>query len=356
MGKSSSTAGTDLARERVLDTTQGSPRRGVEIEKPVRKGDMMQRQRTYTHQMRKTPLRGFAAVLLAGILFAACQGDNLFVDFTGATITAGGSLQDGDIPFVRILNPPSATTAAKPLGDSVLVTVLVRDDVGLESIVFEGKSFRGDPALGTDNVVDRFVSKTVQLIPNDPDTTVSRYLIALPDTILETTQIIVTAFDSVGNFSADTVQLILGGPEVVFLNLVGGEVIQSGATLGLRVQARDGVGIRQVEIEVTGVVTETILVPISPVLDSLVLDTIVAIPAALSGNMTITARAWNTLDVIGQAGPFTLTVTSAAGTDNVPPTVQLTATSNERLELQDFLDVVVTSVDNNQGSGIARTG
>ena len=316
----------------------------------------MQRQRTYTHQMRKTPLRGLAAVLLAGILFAACQGDNLFVDFTGATITTGGSLQDGDIPFVRILNPPSATTAARPLGDSVLVTVLVRDDVGIESIVFEGKSFRGDPALGTDNVVDRFVSKTVQLIPNDPDTTVSRYLIALPDTILETTQIIVTAFDSVGNFSADTVQLILGGPEVLFLNLVGGEVIQSGATLGLRVQARDGVGIRQVEIEVTGVVTETILVPISPVLDSLVLDTIVTIPAALSGNMTITARAWNTLDVIGQAGPFTLTVTSAAGTDNVPPTVELAATSSERLELQDFLDVVVTSVDNNQGSGIVRTG
>ena len=137
---------------------------------------------------------------------------------------------------------------------------------------------------------------------------------------------------------------------------MGGEVVQSGRTLGLRVQARDGVGIRQVEITVTGAVSTVILQPISPVLDSLVLDTIVDIPAGVTGNMIITARAINTLDVIGQAGPFTVTVTSAASVDDVPPSVQLTATAPERLELQDFLDVEVTSTDNSQGSGIARTG
>ena len=58
-----------------------------EMEKPVRKGDMMQRQRTHKHDTRRSPLKGLAGGLLAGILFAACQGDNLFVDFTGA----GGS-------------------------------------------------------------------------------------------------------------------------------------------------------------------------------------------------------------------------------------------------------------------------
>ena len=315
----------------------------------------MQRQRSYSYHKRRSPLTGLAGGLLAGILFAACQGDNLFVE-NFATLGPSGSVQDGEIPFVRIVNPPSATVSAKPLGDSVLVTVDLRDEGGVASIIFEGKSFRGDAALGTDNVVDRFASKTVQLVPPNTDTTVSRYLVALPDTILETTQIIVTAFDTLGNFSADTVPLLLGGPEVLFTNLVGGEVVQSGATLGLRVQARDGAGVRQVEITVTGVVTETILVPVSPVSDSLVVDTAVVIPAGVTGNMEITARAWNTLDVIGQAGPFTVAVTSTAGGDNVPPTVQLTASSTERLELQDLLDVEVTSVDNNGGSGIARTG
>jgi hypothetical protein len=293
-----------------------------------------------------------AGSLLAGILFAACQGDNLFVDFTGT----GGSLQDGEIPVVNIQQPSPISAAAIPLGDSVLVTADIRDDAGITRVTFEGISVRGNASLGTQSFVPRFTSKTVDFVPPVADTTISRYLVAIPDTILETTQIIVTVFDSVGNSAADTVPLILGGPEVLFTNLVGGEIIQSGLTLGLSVQARDGAGVRQIEITVTGAVTATILQPISPVLDSLVLDTIVDIPAGVTGTMVVTARAWNTLDVIGQAGPLTLTVTTAGGADNIAPGVQLTATSNERLELQDVIDVVVTSVDNNQGSGVARTG
>ena len=312
----------------------------------------MQRQRTYTHNTRRNPLKGLAGGLLAGILFAACQGDNLFVDFTGV----GGSLQDSEIPVVNIQQPSPVSAAAIPLGDSVLVIADVRDDAGISRIVFEGISVRGDASLGTQSFVPRFTSKTVDLVPPVLDTTMSRYLVALPDTILETTQIIVTAFDSLGNSAADTVPLILGGPEVLFTNLVGGEVIQSGLTLGLGVQARDGAGVRQVEITVTGAVTATILQPISPVVDSLILNTTVNIPAGVTGQMVITARAWNTLDVIGQAGPLTVSVTAAGGTDNVAPQVQLTATSNERLELQDLINVAVTSVDDNQGSGVRRTG
>ena len=286
----------------------------------------MERERTHTRHTRKTPLKVLVGGLLAGILFAACQGDNLFVDFNTT-----GQIQDADIPTVEIVVPSPLSVAAIPLGDSVLVTVDLSDDAGVSSVVFEGLALRGDAALGTDVVVTRFESKTVVFVPEVSDTTISRYLLATPDSILETAVIVVTVFDAVGNFAADTVSLILGGPDVQFENLVGGEVIQSGLTLGLRVQARDGAGVRQVEITVTGVVTETILVPISPVLDSLVLDTTRgSFRLGFAGTMTIAARAWNTLDVIGQAGPFTVTVTSASGGDAVPPTVQLTATSNER--------------------------
>ena len=289
------TAGTDLARDsKDSGQTTVRPEKSDKIEKPVRKGDIMERERTHTRHTRKTPLKVLAGGLLAGILFAACQGDNLFVDFNTT-----GQIQDGDIPTVEIAVPSPLSVAAIPLGDSVLVTVDLSDDAGVSSVVFEGLALRGDAALGTDVVVTRFESKTVVFVPEVSDTTISRYLLATPDSILETAVIVVTVFDAVGNFAADTVPLILGGPDVQFENLVGGEVIQSGLTLGLRVQARDGAGVRQVEITVTGVVTETILVPISPVLDSLVLDTLVVIPAGLSGTMTIAARAWNTLDVIG---------------------------------------------------------
>ena len=314
----------------------------------------MERERTDTRHVtsytRKTPLRALAGGLLAGILFAACSGDNLFVDFTP------GQAESGDVPTVTIDVPSSVSIAAIPLGDSVLVTATISDDAGVTSVVFEGLALRGDASLGTATVVTRFVSKTVNFLPEVADTTISRYLLATPDTILETSLIIVTAFDVLGNSAADTVSLILGGPHVEFQNLVGGELIQSGLTLGLRVLARDGAGVREVEITITGVVTETILVPVSPVLDSLVVDTLVVIPSGVSGTMTITARATNTLGVVGQAGPFTVTVTTTSTGDAVPPGVQVTATSNDRLEFQDLINVVVTSADDNQGSGVARTG
>jgi len=192
---------------------------GLKMESRYAREILMQRQHTYTHQTRRNPLKGLAGGLLAGILFAACQGDNLFVENFGVT----GSVQDREIPVVNIVQPSAASSSAIPLGDSVLVTADIRDDAGVARIVFEGISFRGDPALGTDSEVARFESKTVDFLPPVPDTTISRYLLALPDTILETTQIIVTVFDTVGNFAADTVPLILGGPEVLFLNLAGGE-------------------------------------------------------------------------------------------------------------------------------------
>ena len=164
-----------------------------------------------TRHTRRSPLKGLAGGLLAGILFAACQGDNLFVDFTGT-----GTLLDREIPVVSIVQPSALSAPAIPLGDSVLVTADIRDDAGVSRVVFEGISSRGDAALGTDAEVPRFVSKTVDFVPPVLDTTISRYLLPLPDTILETTQIIVTVFDTAGNSATDTVPLILGGPAVVF--------------------------------------------------------------------------------------------------------------------------------------------
>ena len=296
-------------------------------------------------------LKRLFGVLLLGVGVSACDGDNLFTGLPRA-----GQV-DADVPVVKILDPPSANvTPAQPLGDSLLVTVDVRDDTGIATVVFQGLAFRGDAALGTDSIVERFETKVVDLLPPVGDTILSRYLKATPDSTLETVQIIVTAIDTLGNSASDTVAIFLGGPDVDFLNLTGGELIQAGRTLGLRVKAQDGVGIRQVEIIVEGVVSDTIVVVISPVVDSLVVDTIVTIPAGVTGQMTITARAWNSLDVIGQAGPLTLTVTAIAGGDTIAPLVQLNATSEDRLELQDLIHVEVNAQDNNQGSGVVAAG
>ena len=323
------------------------------MEKPVRKGDMMQRQRTHKHDTRRSPLKGLAGGLLAGILFAACQGDNLFVDFTGA----GGSVQDGEIPSVRILDPPPDQVTAKPLQDSLRVMVDVSDVGGITRVVFEGLALRGDASLGTDVAVSRFESKTVDFLDPVSDTIVTRFLQPLTDATLEVVAVIVTAFDADQNFTADTVQIFLGGPSVQILNFAGGEVIQSGRVLGLRVQAKDPIGVRTVSITVSGVVDTVITQTISPALDSLVLDTIVAIPAGLDGTLTISARAWNTVDVVGQGTPIILNVTSVVGgQDATPPGVTFTTISSARSEFRDVVSVEVTSQDDALGGGVARMG
>ena len=313
----------------------------------------MRRQRTHKHDTRRSPLKGLAGGLLAGILFAACQGDNLFVDFTGT----GGSVQDEEIPSVRILDPPPDQVTAKPLQDSLLVMVDVSDVGGISKVVFEGLALRGDASLGTDVAVPRFETKTVDFLDPVSDTIVTRFLQPLADATLEVVAVIVTAFDADQNSTADTVQIFLGGPSVQILNFAGGEVIQSGRVLGLRVQAEDPIGVRTVSITVSGVVDTVITQTISPALDSLVLDTIVDIPAGLDGTLTISAQAWNTVDVVGRGAPLTLNVTSVAGGGDVtPPGVTFTTISSARSEFRDVVSVEVTSQDDALGGGVARIG
>ena len=315
----------------------------------------MQRQRTHKHDTRRSPLKGLAGGLLAGILFAACQGDNLFVDFTGAG--GSGSVQDGEIPSVRILDPPPDQVTAKPLQDSLLVMVDVSDVGGITRVVFEGLALRGDASLGTDVAVPRFESKTVDFLDPVSDTIVTRFLQPLTDATLEVVAVIVTAFDADQNFTADTVQIFLGGPSVQILNFAGGEVIQSGRILGLRVQAQDPIGVRTVSITVSGVVDTVITRTISPALDSLVLDTIVDIPGGVDGTLTISAQAWNTVDVVGQGTPITLNVTSVVGGGDVtPPGVTFTTISSARSEFRDVVSVEVTSQDDALGGGVGRMG
>ena len=314
----------------------------------------MERERTDTRHVtsytRKTPLKALAGGLLAGILFAACSGDNLFVDFaaTGAVVP--------DLR-VEILDPPPGLITAKPLGDSLLVMVDLSDPDGITSVVFEGLALRGDAALGTDVEVTRFETKTVEFPEPVTDTILTRYLQPLADPTLEVVAVIVTAFNADGDFIADTVQIFLGGPSVQILNFVGGEVIQSGRILGLRVRAKDPIGVKTVSITVSGVVDTVITATISPALDSLVLDTIIAIPAGLNGSLTISARAFNTVDVVGVGAPITLTVTSVVGGGDVtPPGVTFSTISVERAELQDLVRVEVTAQDDVQGAGVARIG
>jgi hypothetical protein len=293
------------------------------------------------------------ALALVGLLaLAACDGPNQFATPIPGTAPGG----DNRAPTVDIQVPRGDSLSAKPLGDSVLVRVRVTDNVAVDSVVFLGVAERGTQELGTDTIVPRFTPKKVVLPPNVKDTTLTRYLIPIPSTVKELSKIIVVAYDSEKNVKADTASLVLGGPDVSLQNIVNGQSVQAGLGLSLRVIARDPQGIIQVQLNFAGAFSRQVVKQIVPPADSVVLDTTVVVPTGISGTLSVTAIARNSLDVSGQDGPINVTVVSATAGDTIRPRVQSSASSAERMELKDSITVVITGADNTQGSGVRTAG
>ncbi len=296
------------------------------------------------------------AAAMAGILVvSACDGENLF---TPIGQSPGGSVSEPDStpPTVEITQPQPNAQNAKPLGDSILVTVDVADGDGLSRVVFGGVAKRGDPSLGTDRVVERFESKTVVFPAGVTDTTgLRRYLRAVPDTTRETAFIFVEAYDTLGNRGVDTVQVVLGGPDVQILNLLDRQTRASGR-LALDVLARDPNGVEQVQIKTEGAYESTLVVPITPSQDSLRLDTAIVIPVGVEGRVNLTASARSSQGVVGQVGPYVIDVVTGEPADTIPPEVAQEVTFQGRIELSDSVTVEVTALDNAEGAGVASMG
>jgi len=242
------------------------------------------------------------------------------------------------------------------LGDSILIEVNVSDSTALDRVVFGGIAKRGDPSLGTDEVVTRFQSKVVSFGGTVSDTTgLRRYLLPSPDTTRETAFVFVEAFDTAGNRSTDTVQVILGGPDVQVLNLADDQTRASGR-LNLSVVARDPNGIEQIRIAATGQYETELILPVAPVEDSVALDTAVVIPPGITGRVNLSVTARSALGVLGQAGPFRLTIVSGEPVDTTAPQVAQTVIAGDRLELTDSIEVQVEGTDNSEGTGIVSLG
>ncbi len=289
--------------------------------------------------------------ILALAVVWSCDGQNMFAP--GSQI-----IQDPDdpgiAPEVEITQPREP--AARPIGDSVLISAITSDDVGVDSILFGGISFRGDPDLGTDTIVSRYQSKMVVFDATVSDTSVSRYLNATTDDTRETAVLFAIAYDSQGNIASDSLEMIIGGPRVQFLSIEDDQQIQSGLSLNLQVEAIDPEGILDLAIEVSGAFEESILIPFNPPSDSVRVDTAVVIPSGVTGDVEVTATARNGLDVPGQDGPILLEIVSASVGDQTPPDVTLATAGNPRLETTDEVTVTVSGQDDTQGTGVARVG
>lgn len=296
------------------------------------------------------PRRGL--ILLSGaaalLAVAACDGENLF-DPSGRAVGA-----DTRAPTVEILQPRAE--AAIPLGDSLLVQALVRDNVGIDSVRFTGVARRGNPDLGTAEEVTRFQPRVVHFTATTRDTVLTRYLPATADTLREDALVVVTAWDRAGNSTSDTVSLIIGGPEVRFLNLQDGQNVVAGLSRNIRVSLRDPVGVSRVEVIVSGAFQTSFVRNFNPAVAETVVDTTLVIPSGITGSIRLEARAINVAGNPGSDGPITLNVVPVGVADQVPPRVRVQMTSPERLEIRDSIRVEVTGQDDDGGSGVVRAG
>ncbi|NNF37611.1 MAG: hypothetical protein HKN71_03020 [Gemmatimonadetes bacterium] len=290
-----------------------------------------------------------AAGAALALALAACDGPNQFSGGLADPIGSAGG------PRVEIEVPRGDSLSAKPVGDSVMVRVRVRSGVGIDGVRFEGFALRGDPSLGTQASVERFEPKDV-VLGSARDTVLTRYLVATEEEAPETALIAVTATDSDGAVQSDTVSLILGGPDVQLLNLEPGQPIQAGLGLNLSATAQDPQGVLELTFELEGALDTTLVRTFGSAVDSIRVDTTVAIPVGLSGALNVSVRARNSVDIIGGDGPVAANVVTGGAGDSEPPSARLEVSALPKLELTDSIQIQVLGNDDAQGSGIIQAG
>lgn len=155
-----------------------------------------------------------------------------------------------------------------------------------------------------------------------------------------------------GDTLYDPVPSDVDPPDVEVLSPTNGAEIQAGQRLPIQVSAMDEEGISSITLQITGAVTETIVLQFTPPRTEVQADTAVVVPVGAEGNIQISATGLNTEGVQGQAEGVSLSITTV---DALAPWVSLSVETMDRMELTDSIRVTVRAFDNPGGSGISST-
>ncbi|MGQ0815917.1 MAG: hypothetical protein ACT4O1_15915 [Gemmatimonadota bacterium] len=275
---------------------------------------------------------------------------------------------DSAAPAITINTPAAGSTL--PLNDSVRVNVSVVDPTGIKTIRLRGESVRVD-SLGPTRTIQRFAEKviTFPFTPGGPlptNITITRYLLAIPDSISEPVSIIATASDSINNTASASTSILVGGPRIELRNPINNAQVVPGGTLLLTAFAVDrSAGIDSVQISLTGaqLATFTFRPGCLPATcapnglisnDSVVINqNYVVLPP--TGTVTIAATAWNRNRVAGVSTPVNVLVSTTAVADASPPQVRVALTANDRVELSDTISLTLAAQDVG-AAGLRRMG
>lgn len=176
------------------------------------------------------------------------------------------ALVDDIPPVIAFLTPASGASVVA--GDSILVTVRVTDNTGVQRVEVEGSALYGDPDLGTEEAILRFRTRfeASDFDGMPADTTVSRYLIydsasavdRPTQVAVETLRIQVRATDESGTPSTANrfMQLLhdLSPPQITILEFEADAIVDPASIDTVRVRVSDvqgqvRTGVRLVTLE-----------------------------------------------------------------------------------------------------------
>ncbi|HKH93292.1 MAG TPA: hypothetical protein VKA54_15920 [Gemmatimonadaceae bacterium] len=266
------------------------------------------------------------------------------------------TVTDGQKPQLTFLTPVPG--AKLNVGDSLLVTVRLTDNIALKKVSFDGVSVR-TPTAGIDQIINRYpqvMAPSGDFRAGLRDTSIQRYIrVQAPiDTVTDTLVVTGVLTDLANN--ADTVRIkvkMVNGPTVIFISPVLGDSATNGANLQISLKALSTLGVTKLGFRATSEpswptpIDTTVVVNFSPSLKTATMQALVKVPAnaPFKGVITITPIS---SDINGQDGSSTPAIIAVrAGT---PPAPKVTQTVGTRIETSDSVLVVAT------GSNIVRVG
>lgn len=268
---------------------------------------------------------------------------------------------DGRRPTLTFIAPVPGSRLN--VGDSLLVTARLQDNIGIAKVTFWGESKRGDPSLGTETTVRRYAALTAPATgtfkPGLRDTTISRYLkVVTPiDTTADSLYVVGILGDAATPTSlADTVRVAIRmatGPKVKFLAPLATDSATAAAGLTVKLQAIHPIGVAKLGFRMQSapgwitpidtIITQTYI----PSGKDVTMTATVMVPANApsKGMITITPIS---VDVDGQEGstaPLFIAVRVGA-----PPGPVVTQAIPPRLEVIDSISVTAS------GNGLTYVG
>ncbi len=302
------------------------------------------------------------ASLAAGVAIVASCDARIPTSPRGSTGSTGGTgstnNKNAKPPTIAIDSP--LVGALVNIGDSILVTVKLHDDIGLKNVTITGVTQKGSVDLGTFEEAQKY--KTVAVPVGGSfrsglrDTTIRRYLQPLVqnDTVIDSVIVRVIAFDSLGLAdTADRRVNLVSGPKVNIVAPIAGDSIPAGVGLNVAARAQHPDGINRIDIRVRGEATwptkldTTISQLYTSAPRDIVFSGVVRLPpdAPVRSKVTVTATAIDVNRQPGAAPPVAAFIRSTAAA--VPRVTQIVPPKTE------FADSVAVRAT---GDGITMVG